>query len=280
MAKKIDMKSTSNISLVRNDFIDYSYQGQVSGAGQYLCVAPAYPLDRWVQCFWQLTVPSGQYAYRSIPDNNVDIIFPLKNLEQNLFVVPFCEPEIFEIDGPAVFFGVRLRVLAQQWLSKVPVGEWQGESTSDVLGGDTIDRLVEALAIDDGFSKKCGRINEVLLSSLLYRGVDRRLTHFVRYVHQNVTEKIELSDRHCSDFGLSARHLRRLCQLYLGLSPRDFTRVQRFQTMLHFTNDKPSTNIWSQFYYDQPHHIREFRRLTGLTPTEFANLSVLYNQAK
>ncbi len=99
----------------------------------------------------------------------------------------------------------------------------------------------------------------------------------MHYAHQSKSASIELSDKVCSQFGLSSRHLRRLSQCYLGLSPRNFTRVLRFQKTLHLMQNPQSTPAWASYYYDQSHFIREFKALAGNTPSKFTNMSALYN---
>lgn len=266
-----------NCQLNENGFIDYSYQGRVAGDNLYLCIKPPPPLSRWVQCFWQLNVPEGRYAYRSVPDNNVDCIFTLNDVEENLFVVPFHSPAIFEMDGPVSYFGIRFRVLAQQWLTTLPVGEWGGAGLVDIFGNHLLDSLYENIEIGDSFHTRCNKVGRVLLANLFYRSIDKRFVNFVRYAHQHASSRIDLSDRQCAEYALSARHLRRLCQLYLGLSPRNFHRVLRFQKTLHSMTAPGTPSVWADCYYDQPHFNREFKSLSGLTPGEFLNSSVLYN---
>ena len=260
-----------------NGFTDYSYQGPVDGVNQYAQIAPSPPLSLWIQCFWELNVPSGSYVYRSVPDNNVDCIFTLNNVEENLVVSPFYSPKLFQIDGPVSYFGIRLRVLAQHWLSPLPIGEWGNANTTDILGIPLLHSLFEVLESTDDFSSRCSKVSKVLLANLIYRGIDKRLISFVRHTHQHTASRNDFSDKQCMEFGLSARHLRRLSQLYLGLSPRNFNRVVRFQKTLHLINDTQGPMAWADYYYDQPHFIREFKALSGATPAEFKNLSVLYN---
>lgn len=60
----------------------------------------------------------------------------------------------------------------------------------------------------------------------------------------------------------------------VGLTPKLFCRVRRFQAMLQRAVREPRPD-WSKLalacgYYDQSHLIRDFKLFSGLTPTEYA----------
>ena len=61
--------------------------------------------------------------------------------------------------------------------------------------------------------------------------------------------------------GYSIRHIQRVLQRSVGFTPHDFIKVIRFQRALYQHN--PSV------YADQSHYIREFKRITGMTPRIF-----------
>jgi AraC-like DNA-binding protein len=74
--------------------------------------------------------------------------------------------------------------------------------------------------------------------------------------------------------GLSARRFTRLFTLEVGLTPKVYARVQRFQRVMERMQD-PTTRSWTELaqdcgYFDQSHLIRECRSLSGFTPTELA----------
>ena len=71
--------------------------------------------------------------------------------------------------------------------------------------------------------------------------------------------------------GLSARRFTRLFTLEVGLTPKLYSRVQRFQRLLH-AMDGPGGD-WADLaqtcgYFDQSHLIRDCRSMSGFTPTE------------
>lgn len=75
------------------------------------------------------------------------------------------------------------------------------------------------------------------------------------------------------DLGVSERHLRRIFREAVGLSPKAFFKLTRFERALKAAMNGGDSN-WSAIathagYYDQAHMIADFRSITGATPREF-----------
>jgi AraC-like DNA-binding protein len=72
--------------------------------------------------------------------------------------------------------------------------------------------------------------------------------------------------------GVSARQLERQFAIHVGLSPKRFLRVLRFQQVLNGLNDPASSSSgWADVaarhgFYDQAHFINDFKAFTGETP--------------
>jgi AraC-like DNA-binding protein len=234
-----------------------------------------------VQEFWQLNVPEGRYDYRSVPDNCVDLIINITFPEEPTIVTPFTSSIVFEMKGPVSYFGIRFRILGHQGLISTPLGEWVDSegiiNASDFLSGHLLEAAQAGVGQSQGFHDRCDYYSRLLLNVVQCRKIDHRLERFVRYCHQNMTSNISFSDKQCSEFGISARQLRRLTQLYLGLSPREFAKVLRFQKTLQIMYADNTAVGWASHFYDQPHFIRNFKSMTGITPREFHRSSVLYN---
>jgi AraC-like DNA-binding protein len=77
---------------------------------------------------------------------------------------------------------------------------------------------------------------------------------------------VDLADR----LGLSPRQFERRFKQQVGIAPKLFSRLQRFQRVFQVLED-PATN-WVDTamrcgYYDQAHLIRDFREFAGGAPT-------------
>src|SRR5262245_49406112 len=73
--------------------------------------------------------------------------------------------------------------------------------------------------------------------------------------------------------GLSQRHFIKVFSNQVGITPKQFGRVQRFQRAADLTRST-STPDWADVvaacgYFDQSHLIHDFQTFSGLSPTEF-----------
>jgi AraC-like DNA-binding protein len=73
--------------------------------------------------------------------------------------------------------------------------------------------------------------------------------------------------------GLSQRRFIQIFHQQVGLTPKAFCRVQRFQRILATVHGEQEVD-WTDValccgYYDQAHFIHDFREFSGLTPTQY-----------
>jgi AraC-like DNA-binding protein len=76
-----------------------------------------------------------------------------------------------------------------------------------------------------------------------------------------------------AQLGLSQRRFIQVFSNQVGVTPKVFGRVQRFQRAVELTRGG-SAGDWADIaaecgYFDQSHLIHEFQVLSGLSPTEF-----------
>lgn len=105
------------------------------------------------------------------------------------------------------------------------------------------------------------------------RGLSRRaLTRACNYIAANLGERFTLDDL-ARQAGVSRFHFARLFRVSTGDSPMAYllkSRVERAKQML-LQDDRPVCEIAAALgFCDQSHLTRTFRRMTGLTPREFA----------
>lgn len=75
--------------------------------------------------------------------------------------------------------------------------------------------------------------------------------------------------------GYTKRYLDMLFKDHLGISPKTFSTIARFQSFykhLPETGNITADEKVADLYYDQSHFIKEFKRYTGHTPSKFSQL--------
>ncbi|MFC3131899.1 helix-turn-helix domain-containing protein [Microbaculum marinum] len=81
-----------------------------------------------------------------------------------------------------------------------------------------------------------------------------------------------------AECGISRKHLNVRFRDAVGVAPKTYARVCRFQRAAWLLA-QPGEPVWTHValdcgYYDQAHFIRDFRRLSGYTPGEFRRMSL------
>jgi len=75
-----------------------------------------------------------------------------------------------------------------------------------------------------------------------------------------------------SQYGITSRYAQKLFVEYTGLTPKLYTKVERFKNSLRLIqrNSESFTSIaYECGYFDQSHFIREFKSFTGTTPSAY-----------
>ncbi|MCU1222073.1 MAG: AraC family transcriptional regulator [Edaphobacter sp.] len=98
--------------------------------------------------------------------------------------------------------------------------------------------------------------------------IDFALTHLHR--SPGTTTIAELTRQ----IGLSSRHLSQLFREQVGVSPKIYCRIQRFQQVVQHLHQGVDIR-WAELaltcgYYDQSHFANDFRAFSGLSPTTYS----------
>jgi AraC-like DNA-binding protein len=116
----------------------------------------------------------------------------------------------------------------------------------------------------EGLHRICARLENTLEE---HRAVRAALDIFGRD-----TGEAKIRDL-AAHLGLSQRHFIKVFSNQVGVTPKLFGRVQRFQRAVNLTRNS-STPDWADIaaacgYFDQSHLIHDFQTFSGLSPTEF-----------
>ncbi|WP_148254781.1 helix-turn-helix domain-containing protein [Aidingimonas lacisalsi] len=126
---------------------------------------------------------------------------------------------------------------------------------------DLVDRLGDALLQADFDSARIALVEGFLLT--LLRTYNARLDPVARSaIHHIVEAEGTLRIGHLSErLGLGLRQFQQRFRAGVGLTPKGFSSIVRFQSAL------ADSASYQDTYYDQSHFIHASRRLVGVTPT-------------
>ena len=222
-----------------------------------------------VSLFWDLRLEGGPHQVRSLPDGCTDLTFDLGDPGAPSAHVsgPQLTPRTFDLPGRRALFGVRFlpgaapRLLGRRATSDdlwVPLERWLGPEAAV---------LTAAVAGAADTAARVEVVEEWLLRRLAGEedaGVARALATIFRGGGELRVAAL------AGAAAMSERALSRAFAARVGLSPKRFSRIVRFQRVLRRIEAQPD---WARLatelgYFDQSHMIREFKALFGCTPGE------------
>lgn len=160
-----------------------------------------------------------------------------------------------------------------------PISEFTNDSVDlyGVLSGNAnelYDRVMDSHSIE----QKVKALDNFFIQQLHRNGRQLEKTALIAKLCEGILATSAFDIRGLADsFGLSERYIQRLFENVVGLSPRVFFNTQRFNRSLELirSSNLDLTSIaYDCGYYDQAHFIKEFRKFTGITPSEARPLSI------
>jgi len=158
-------------------------------------------------------------------------------------------------------------------LFRFPIGILNGEIfvNAEIIAGAEFNRVMSRVFSEGTTS---GRI-ELLHSYLMNLKQQQDDKHFISSI---VDQIIQLNgctriDRLAAANHITRRSLERQFSHKLGITPVQYARIVRGQSIIKYCLLKPET-LWQDIvagfnYYDQAHFINDFKKFTGETPSEY-----------
>jgi AraC-like DNA-binding protein len=259
---------------------------------------PSAPLAGLVHCFWYWEgVPLAHEKERLMPNGEPTIIFQLN--EERIRIYDWRDPSRFETLSHAILAGPRSqpfvidtaqqnRVFGIQFCPggifpffREPVREFENRDFDlDLMWHSAANELREQL-LEAGSVNAMFRIAETALLARMVRppelhaAVASAARSFARHPQRaKVADAVE-------NAGMSHRRFLQLFNNQIGMTPKAFSRVRRFQRVLDFVNARPGNTRreigWVQLaldcgYYDQAHFIHDFQNFSGFTPGVYSTI--------
>lgn len=252
----------------------------------YYKLKPTKKLSDYVQFYWILEVNiSNQkpYIHRTLANSSPELIFHYKGPFEELTFAEQHEKTFltgihaqtnkvrrFIVKSDFGIFGVFLYPYAIPALFGIPSLEIKNELLDliSLLGQDGKD-LTEKMMTSNNNLQRLKIINQFL---------EQRITEFERPEIVNATKSIYHNNglidiKKLTEFScLSQRQFERKFKEHIGFSPKSFSKIVRFNSLLwnYKKENATLTEIAYDFgYYDQAHFINDFKQFSGYKPKAY-----------
>jgi AraC-like DNA-binding protein len=255
-------------------------------AVDYAELPPPPALAGIVRCFWHLTDggrPLKEFAADpALPDGSPELIFnfgdPFEHLvdgarpqrQPAVFLVgQITRPMVLRPTGSVHLIAVRFEghgaSLLRRPMNRI-TNQWVGAPPLPA----SLVHTMAALGPRPAFSHAAATLSRLLERLMtLHAGPDPRVMTAVQTIRE--THGASTADSLARTAGLTMRSLQRLFAEDVGISPKMFARIVRFQRVFAAVRDEPASLARVAAacgYYDQPHLIRDFRDFAGAAPAQ------------
>jgi AraC-like DNA-binding protein len=229
---------------------------------------------------------------RLLPDGSMCIVFSFRAKRIHAFDGP--DPHDYRPAPGAVISGTRSRYFEVDTANMVhTLGiQFKPGGAFPFLGMPANELNEQCVALEDVFGNAvCGlreRLMECAIPSAKFEVVEQWLLSRAKKPLQKHAAVEYATKRFLLDpasqplslvlnrIGYSQRHFNQLFADEVGLTPKRFLRVTRFQRVIASIASAESVN-WADLalncgYYDQAHFSHDFRNFSGLTPAEYLSL--------
>jgi len=251
---------------------------------------PGAPLSSFVKCFWYWEgAPRTHAKEQLMPNGEPSVVFNLRDDPIQIYapdsltrphsyghaVISGARTSCFVIDTKQEdrVFGIQFQPGGAFPFFRVPSHELENRSVDlDYLWPRTAkelrERLLAVARVDDMFPLA----EQYLLAQLVRPLALHPAVRFARQQFCRRPHRVSMT-RMLHEISLSQRHFIRVFHEQIGLTPKAFCRVRRFQRILETVHGARKVD-WADValecgYYDQAHFIHDFREFSGLTPTQY-----------
>ncbi|NII25926.1 helix-turn-helix transcriptional regulator [Pseudoflavitalea sp. X16] len=256
---------------------------------RYQEIKPATILKQYVKCYYVYeSEASVAFDDTVFPSGCVEIIFNLGTgnwqtaVGDDFITTPPIElwgqiikPLPIRSIGKNTMLGIRLFPHAAAYFLNDEVSQFNNQVVDfSSLSGKTVKQLYARLQETADWHTRIGLIEGFLLQQLSLSEGKLHKVAIVSYVMQEIRQDdfFDNIEHVASRYGITSRYMQKLFLQYTGLTPKLYSKINRFQNSLRLVTRKDAslTSIaYDCGYFDQSHFIREFKSFTGFTPSNY-----------
>jgi len=235
---------------------------------------PGAALAPYVECYWALTAHEAPpWKSRILPDGSNDVILDLSSEPRAFVVGVMRRADVVPLAGHVDLLGVRFRPGGALPFLNVPLHELADRHVAlDALWGSCAATLVDAVAAAP-LTERVNALERVLVADRGLPAAADDLIHRAVALMRRTRGGIGVRSA-AQALGVGERRLERAFDVAIGLSPKRFARVVRFLGAVREIGRRATRAgaavAFELGYSDQPHFVREFRSLAGVTQGQYA----------
>jgi len=256
---------------------------------------PRAPLSDFIEVLWYRSgSPVAHELERLLPTGTLELVIDLSDAPLRCYdpgslelresirgpLLSGVRESYAVIDAPSAhdIMGVQFQPGGGHALLGLPVDEVQGlDLPLHALWGAAADELYDQLLNEKSPERRLAILEAALLARLQ---TNARLHPVIRNAIARLERPdvpVEISDL-AAAAGWSDRYFIRKFSAQVGITPKAFARVRRFQAALRRMQREKHAD-WVEIalasgYYDQAHFIRDFKAFSGTTPGAYRRLIV------
>ncbi|MDM1406741.1 helix-turn-helix domain-containing protein [Myroides sp. DF42-4-2] len=250
---------------------------------RYQEIKPIPALKEYIRYFWVLESgeQQGERQFKVLPDGIPALIYqdsPNLFRDEREVVTPqlyvygaFTTYTNQVITGPFRLIGAYFEPTALKAIFKVDAFELTNQNIplDDLVSTSLLERLGYAKTVEE----KISLLSHFVVDQIQAVQYENQKAKYASILLQQGESLSEIQRK----MQLSERTLERLIKQHIGMSPKQFSRIIRFQSGLALLRtrefDTLTSLVYEQEYFDQSHYIREFKTFTGNNPTQFLQYS-------
>jgi AraC-like DNA-binding protein len=235
-------------------------------------------LAAWVECYWSIrTSDAPGIPNRVLPDGCADLIAGIAGMPGPVAVGTMRTAAVYPLAGAVDLFGVRFHPGSALPFLDVPLGELTDRRIPlDQLWGAAAGGFAGVME-PTSLQARVAHAERILGDRL--RSIRRPDNDLVRHavaLLRRARGSVGVREA-AAALGVGERRLQRAFEHAVGLGPKALARVLRFRRMLGAIDRARSAGApmrWAALaleagYADQPHLVREFKALAGVTPSRY-----------
>ncbi|MBI5402138.1 MAG: AraC family transcriptional regulator [Ignavibacteriae bacterium] len=245
-----------------------------------------YPLSRYADTIYYLSMNGDSFKKNIIPDGKTDIIFNLNSNKLGFFkdgkiifsgnsVIQGLRKKNFEYvaKGKIEMLGIRLMPFGIYSLFNVPLKELPEDPVElSLVAGKFTKELEQKLIEKQDIDGKFGILFDWLMSLFVKREERNGMMIDAVYKIYSTQGKSTIKDISKNSYNYYKK-IQRSFHGTIGISPKLYARMVRFES-IHNTLVKSDKIDWLEIvtkydFYDQSHLSKEFQFFTGHSPQEF-----------